>query len=241
MRVPVAVRAQPHFGVVAVDDADIVESQDSRGGLDQAGQALFRRKVESTDITVAGIEAIANGQVEIRRNQMPDGGELIQFSAKLRAGPGGIFEQNCRLRILFQIRIDLPPGKSQGFGHIQDALFDGQPPVISGMRHQVVSANQESTLQFPAESVNRLIAGLGRRRREIDQVTVVDGEWPEIVLLAQFLETLDLHFVGSLGAPHPRTGRKNLEGIRAEFLSLDRRAFQSPSRGRMYTDTQDSG
>ncbi len=79
------------------------------------------------------------------------------------------------------------------------------------------------------------------RRRQVDQVTVVNGERIEIVLFTVSAQARNLLGLRRLGPPHARAGGEDLERVRAEFGGLDSRAFERASSGTMDADSQESG
>ena len=109
------------------------------------------------------------------------------------------------------------------------------------MGDEVIRADQERALQFAAEPFDGLISDHGMRRRQIDQITIMDGERVQVVLFAMPTQTRDLFRVRGLGAPHPRAGGEDLERVRAEFGGLDSRAFERASSGTVNADSQESG
>ena len=63
--------------------------------------------------------------------------------------------------------------------------------VISRMRHQIFRADGDCALQFPAERFDRFRANLLVRRREIDQIVVVNHQRRQVVFLARPIQERD--------------------------------------------------
>ncbi len=123
---------------------------------------------------------------------MANRGQLIEFSAELRARASGIFEQNRELRVGGELLIYSSPGERHGFGNVEHPLLHSQAFVIAGVSDEIFGADEESALDFSAERIDGFFPNDRWRRGEIDQVTVVNDERGEIVPVAQLLEAGDL-------------------------------------------------
>jgi hypothetical protein len=187
---------------------------------------------------VTSIETVADGNVEIRLREMANGVELIETAAELRAGPGGIFEQNREFGISDQGRIHSAPGERERFGDVQHALLDRKTAIVAGMRNQVIGADDERALDFAAEGVDGFFADDRRRRGEVDEIAVVNNQRGKIVALTAAVEETNLLRVGRLGAPHARARGKDLEGVRAELFGLDAGALERSGGRGVNADTQ---
>jgi hypothetical protein len=85
------------------------------------------------------------------------------------------------------------------------------------MGHEVIGADLQRSLNLRAEAGNRLRANGGIDGGEVNEVAVVHGQRPEIVLLPHLLHGADVRGVADTAPPHARTRREDLKGIGAEF------------------------
>ena len=79
---------------------------------------------------------------------------------------------------------------ANAFEKCEDPLLDRLALVVAGMRHQVLGADGDGALELAAERRHRL-ARIFVRRRQVDQVVVVDHQRGEIVLLARAVQQRD--------------------------------------------------
>ena len=129
----VKVGAESHFGVVGVDDGDVLEADRLFRVSDEAGEAGFVCNVETGDVAVAGVETEADGEIKIGFDELADCGDFFEFASELCTGSGGVFEEQIEARIFEKFGVDVSDGQDDGFGDIEDALFNGESFVVAGM------------------------------------------------------------------------------------------------------------
>lgn len=176
-------------------------------------EPAFGSKVESGDVGVAGVKAEADREVQVWRNEGSNGSEFFEVPAQLCARSSGIFEQDCKAGIPKQFGIDVAAGCDDGFRNVEDAVFGSEALVIAGVGDQVFGADQQGTFNFKLESLDRFFANDRGRRSKVDQITVVDDEGEDIVLVALGLQEFYLCRVRAFSAPHAGAGGENLQGI----------------------------
>jgi len=66
---------------------------------------------------------------------------------------------------------------------MENPLLDRLPFVISRMRHQILRSNRNRPDQFPAKRLDRLLAYPFVRRRQVDQIVIVNHQRRQVVLL----------------------------------------------------------
>jgi len=108
------------------------------------------------------------------------------------------------------------------------------------MHNQVFSADHEGALQFAAKGMDGVLADVGRRGRQVDEIVAMNDERCKIVRGAFFCQQLNLQLVGSFGAPHARAGGKDLQGVGADFAGMDGGPFERACRAGMNADAHDA-
>ena len=90
---PVQVRIERHFRVVGVDYGNVVKPQCLLSRSYEQTEACFGGQIEAAYMTVAGVEAIANRDVQVEAHQLSNRRKLFQLAAQLRACACGVFQQ----------------------------------------------------------------------------------------------------------------------------------------------------
>ena len=108
---------------------------------------------------VAGIEAITDGDVEVRRGKLAYSCELVQVAAQLVARAGGVFEQYRQLRICSSETVHGSPATCQGFRDVQQTLLERQILVIARMGDQVFGADEQCPLNLAGQSPRSTCGG----------------------------------------------------------------------------------
>ena len=93
-------------------------------------------------------------------------------------------------------------------------------------------------LQFAAKSRDRFLPDHRIERRQVDQVIGVNHQRPEVETLTRCRSRLDIVSGRAASAPHPRTGGKDLKGVRPELGRLQRRPFERARSGCMDSQPQ---
>lgn len=154
----VEVRTADGFGVVRVDDFDVLEAERFARGGEKQFKTCWRGEVETVDVAVARVEAEADGDVEIFLGELLNDGEFGQIAAELRAGSRGVFEQQGEARIGFVGFVNGAPGEGDGFGDVEHALFKAEAFVIAGMDDEILCADDDAAFEFAAKRMNGAFA-----------------------------------------------------------------------------------
>jgi hypothetical protein len=117
------------------------------------------------------------------------------------------------------LRLQARGGCLQRTGKQGDGRIDGLADAAAGMRHQVVGANLIGALHLSPKGRDRVTAHLLIGGGEIDEVVVVDHQRGEVKPGAVLAHGERVVGGDRRGAPHTRTGGKDLEGVAAEIES----------------------
>ena len=201
------------FGIVGVNHAHVFEPQNAVRFGDGLLQALRGRDIVAGRQQMARVEAKADRQI----------GHLRGAYSRITCSSSNRPPSCAPAPTVFSTSsISLPnfnplAAAGDAFEEMQNALLDRLAFVIARMRHQVFGADGDGALQFASERLDRLRADALVRRREIDQIVVVDHQRRQIVAFPRALEQDDPGLARSRRLPLPRAGRKNLERVRAQL------------------------
>src|ERR1700722_17621234 len=98
--------------------------------------------------------------------------------------------------------------------------------AISGMRHQILSANGQRALDLAAKRRRRLHSQQLAAGRQVDEVIVVDDERLQIVTIPRALQQLNRARLWRRRTPHTWAGGENLEGVSAHLRGFEGGVFK---------------
>ena len=224
--VTVQMRSESALGIIGVDDLDMVQPQVLVQRLYGVLEACCRRDVVPGGERMAGIDAESDRKIGNRSRHRSQLRQLIERTPERLSGTRGILEQQFQAaRLQSESR-----GGNRCSHHLQ-RVFDRCLPLLTArMQHDELRPNRQCPLQLTAERFNRLPQYVHVGSPEVDQIVRVDRHRTQPVLLAQPLELR--HAIGTRlrSPPRARTGRKDLEAIRANGESLFRRVLESAGR-----------
>ncbi len=145
-----------------------------------------RRDIETGDEAVAGIEAEADGDIEVGGDQLADVAQFLELAAELRSSTGGIFQQDGEPRAGGKGRVYRLPGLGERFGHVDDAFFDGKSFIVAGVRDEVVGSDEDGAFDLAGKAEDRFLPDFAGRRSEIDEIAVVNDQRLDVVKQALF-------------------------------------------------------
>src|SRR5438132_3795000 len=205
--VTVAVGAKPGNRVVAVDDRDAREPDDSIQLVDRLLHLGRRALVIARRKCMAGVEANRDALVVVERVQHLL--DLLESRADAAAEPRVVFDQQfCGLRI-------------RSLEHVAQVIRDRREPSLESrafVRARVeddpVDTELVRRLQVSGESALRALAQRGVVAGQVDQINGVKVKRRMAMLGRRLLEGGDPVFVQLRRPPEPRRSRVNLYGFR---------------------------
>src|SRR5581483_11529521 len=220
IRVPVQMRVELRLCIIRMHDRNVLETEMLIRGLQQFCKTLLSGYVVPADIAMTGVEAVGDWNIEIRRHEMTNRRQFGQVAAELGSRTGRVLEQNRELGAAFQLVVYGMPSQGRGFSDIQNSLFNAETFVVSRMRNQIFSANNECAFDLSTKGINGLFTHYRGWRRQIDQIAIVNDERREIMPRAQVLHAFHALGVGSFSAPHAGARGENLKSVCAQLDRL---------------------
>ncbi len=183
---------------------------------------------------VPGLERMrrihAHAQVQLRASRH-DRGNLLKPPPQRRPHPGRILNQYSQPAEL-QALDRLP----QSLRHRRHRLGQRCPSTRPGVRHQVIRSQRHRPHQLIAKRLDGPHPHHPVRRRQVDQVVVVDRQRPQPQLISPRPEPRRIHLRDSTPAhsrPHPRAGGKDLQRVAPQLRRAFQRRRQVPCNRRM--------
>ncbi len=219
--VPIQMRTQRSFGIVGVEDLDLVEPEYAVG----CGYCCFQTggggDIEARGQKMAGIKAIGDREASFAGRQIPDHSDFFETLTDPGAASYCVFEKHGQA------------GGTEsrgGFGEAQcerrKTLFERLVFIVTRMEDKIVCADGFGAVKFATEGCDRLLSYLWIERGQVDEVIGVDHERREIQPLAGGFEAADIVWIRRGSPPHARTGGEDLEGIGAETVSFEAGVFE---------------
>ena len=116
---------------------------------------------------------------------------------------------------------------ADAFEKMHDPLFDGVAFVVSRVGDQILRADGHGANQFASKRLDRQLASFFVRRRQVNQVVVVDHERIQVVLLAGLVQQPDGGQARRGRLPLAWTRREYLKCVGAKLRCFERGPFQS--------------
>jgi len=169
--VAIEVRAERAFGIIGVDDFDLIEAEDFVGRRYGLGETRGVDDVEAGGEEVAGVEAVGDGEVCLAGREVADHAEFFEAPADLVAAADGVFEQHGEAGSR-----EAGGGFSETEGEGGEALFEGLAFEVAGVKDEVVGGDGIGAVEFAAEGGDGFGADFRIERGEVDQVVGVDDK-----------------------------------------------------------------
>ena len=217
--------------VVHVPDADIGEPDRAINEGESGFVAVVRDEVVAGDVAMASIEAGADG--DHGAEAVEELGDLLEAAAEGELGAGSVFDEDAEVT---GVERDAMEGAGDAFGGAGEADFAGEAFPGAGMEDEVFGAEGQGAFDFAAKGGDGLVAdGIGLAG-EVDEIAGVDDERAAVVLAAEGAHLLAVGRGKLSGAPHAGTGREDLEGVGAQFMSALSGAEDAAGSGEMNAD-----
>jgi AcrR family transcriptional regulator len=211
---------------VDVKHAHVRQPEQAFGAAHGFAETGGRGDVEAGGQQMAGVQAVADGEMGEAARTFAEGCQLLEAAAEVGAGAGGIFEQHGEAA-----GMETGGGGAERGDGIRDAFLHGAASTTAGMEHQILRADSGGALQFPTERGDGFGADHGVGGGQVHQVADVDHQGVEVKPPARGREKPDLGRVGQPGAPHARACGEDLEGVGPQLRRMKRGVFERPGGG----------
>ncbi len=189
--VAIQVGAEGTFGIIGVDNFDVGEAEDFFGRRERLLQTFGGGDIEAGGEEMAGVKAVAEGEMRFPGSQITDHAELFEPGANLIAGADGVFEEDGNA-----FRVKALSGLREAEDEGGDTLFEGLAFVISRVKDEVFRSYGGGPVQFSAEGCNGFGADVRVEAGQVGEVVVVNDERADIEPFAGGAEASNIIWVG---------------------------------------------
>src|SRR5215469_4562664 len=162
---------------------------------------------------MAGVDAGRDGNVMAKVRQ--DLSDLFEAAAQRKLRAGGVLDEDGETP-LFEIQT-AARYRDRG-GGLEQAFLPLRSAKRTGMQDQILGAEHQGSLYFPAKGRDGVLQEAFRDAGEIDEVVGVDHQRLEIVFLAQPPHLVTLRTRQLVWLPLARTRREDLKRIAAQAV-----------------------
>src|SRR5215469_3256236 len=200
MLMPVEFGATRGLGVVTVPHGNVLETDRRVEFVQRFPESILGNDVVSGNVGMAGVDAGGDGNVmpEVRQ----DLGDLFEAAAERKLRARSVLDEDGETTP-FEIQSAACYGDRGG--GLQQAFLSLRSAKRTGVQDQILGAERQGALYFPAKGLDGFLEEAFRRAGEIDEVVGVDHQRLQIVLVAQPSHLLALRARQLVRLPLART------------------------------------